>query len=124
MEAKKIHDDFDEVIEDYDGPLTIGMQQALVDSEIGPQVAYYLASNRKEAERIGKMTSLVEINKAIGKSKQSSKPDRAARARPTSLKPQVAAAHQSGERFLEVEERRGRYVLRGIFKGASKAAGY
>lgn len=66
-DARKIYDDFDEVIEEYDGPLTLGMQQALVDSEIGPQVAYYLASNRKEAERIGKMTSLVEINKAIGK---------------------------------------------------------
>lgn len=67
VEAKKIHEDFDEVIEDYDGPLTLGMQQALIDSEIGPQVAYFLASNRKEAERIGKMTSLVEINRAIAK---------------------------------------------------------
>ena len=65
--AKEIFDDFDEVIEDYDGPLTIGMQQALVDSEIGPQVAYYLAKNPKEAEKVGKMTSLIEINKFIGK---------------------------------------------------------
>lgn len=60
------YEDFDEVIEDYDGPLTIGMQQALLDSEIGPQVAYYLAKNPKEAEKLSKM-SLIELNKAIGR---------------------------------------------------------
>jgi hypothetical protein len=65
--AKEIYDDFDEVIEEYDGPLTIGMQQALVDSDIGPQVAYYLAKHPKEAEKIGAMRSIIEINKAIGK---------------------------------------------------------
>lgn len=65
--ARELYDDFDEVIESYDRPLTIGMMQALVDSEIGPQVAYYLAKHPKEAQRIEKMTSLVEINKAIGK---------------------------------------------------------
>jgi len=60
------YEDFDEVIEEYDGPLTIGMQQALLDSEIGPQVAYYLAKNPDEAERISKL-NLIEMNKAIGK---------------------------------------------------------
>ena len=65
-EAQKLHDDFDEVIEDYDGPLTIGMQQALLDSDIGPQVAYYIAQHPKVGEKMAKM-SILQINKEVAK---------------------------------------------------------
>lgn len=64
--AQEIYEDFDDVIEDYDGPLTIGMQQALLDSDMGPQVAYYIAQNPKVGEKMAKMT-LVQINKEVAK---------------------------------------------------------
>lgn len=64
--AQAKYDDFDDVIEDYDGPLTIGMQQALLDSEMGPEVAYHIAQNPKLGEKMAKMT-LVQINKEVAK---------------------------------------------------------
>ncbi len=65
-DAKTRHEDFDEVIEDYDGPLTIGMQQALLDSEMGPDVAYYIAKNPKIGKKMASMT-ILQINKEVAK---------------------------------------------------------
>lgn len=65
-EAQKAYDDFDEVIEDYDGPLTIGMQQALLDSDMGPQVAYHIAKNPKLGEKMAGMT-ILQLNKEVAK---------------------------------------------------------
>lgn len=65
-EAQKAYEDFDEVIEDYDGPLTIGMQQALLDSDMGPQVAYHIAKNPKLGEKMAGMT-ILQINKEVAK---------------------------------------------------------
>lgn len=56
--AREVHEDFDEIIENYDGPLTNEMQRELLASDVGPEIAYYLAKpeNRKLAEDISKMT--------------------------------------------------------------------
>lgn len=65
-EFKATNPDFDEVIDSYDGPLTAPMQQALLDSDIGPQVAYYLAQNPEEGEAMAKM-GVLALNKAFGR---------------------------------------------------------
>lgn len=64
-EFKATTPDFDDVIDSYDGPLTAPMQQALLDSDIGPQVAYYLAQNPEEAEALSKM-GVMALGKAVG----------------------------------------------------------
>lgn len=65
-EFKESTPDFDEVIDSYNGPLTAPMQQALLDSDVGPQVAYYLAQNPEEGEAMAKM-GVLALNKAIGR---------------------------------------------------------
>ena len=50
--ARKTHKDFDEVMEDSEAPMTGAMAHAITESDIGPQIAYYLAKNDKEAQRI------------------------------------------------------------------------
>lgn len=65
-ELKAATPDFDEVINSYDGPLTAPMQQALLESDIGPQVAYYLAKNPEEGEVLAQM-GVLALNKAIGR---------------------------------------------------------
>jgi hypothetical protein len=51
------HADFDEALEEIeDVQFTKSFQAALVESEIGPEIAYHLAKNRAEAERLGKLS--------------------------------------------------------------------
>lgn len=64
--ARESYADYDEVTESYDGPMTVEMQQAMLDSDVGADIAYYLASNPEEAERIAGMTVL-GMARAIGK---------------------------------------------------------
>jgi len=64
-EAKKIYDDFDEVI-NSDIPVSVAMAEVLTNSSIGAHLAYYLCQNEKEANKIFKMTPL-ETAKALGK---------------------------------------------------------
>lgn len=65
-EFAKVTPDFVDTIEDYDGPLTQTMEQAIVESDFGPQIAYYLAKNPAEAEKVSKM-SYGEVNRYFGK---------------------------------------------------------
>lgn len=65
-EFKAAQPDFDEVIESYEGPLTPHMQQALLDSEMGPQIAYYVAQHPEEGEALAQM-GVLALNKAIGR---------------------------------------------------------
>lgn len=58
--------DFDEVINSYDGPLTPNMQQVLLDSDLGPQIAYYVAQNPEEGEAMAKM-GVVQLSKYVGR---------------------------------------------------------
>ena len=53
--------DFEEVLASSDVPMTPPMQQAIMESEIGPKLAYYLANNPDEAEQIAGMSPIGAI---------------------------------------------------------------
>ena len=48
--------DFEDVIASSDVPMTEPMQQAIMESDIGPKLAYYLANNPEEAVKIANMS--------------------------------------------------------------------
>lgn len=67
QEFQKSHDDFDEVVSDVDDiPLSFALRDAIVTSDLGPQVMYELAQNRDELTRINSL-SLVDAAREIGK---------------------------------------------------------
>lgn len=63
--ARQAHDDFDEVV-DSELPLSDAMFQAIVESEQGAELAYYLGSHPEEAERIAKLSPVAAI-RALGR---------------------------------------------------------
>ena len=65
-EARTKYDDFEQVA--YNPKLTITnvMAETIQSSDIGPELAYYLGSNPKDAERISRMSPLGQA-KEIGK---------------------------------------------------------
>ena len=65
-EARNKYDDFAQVAYNPKLPVTDVMAETIQSSEIGPELAYYLGSNPKEAERISRMTPLSQA-KEIGK---------------------------------------------------------
>jgi hypothetical protein len=65
-EARSKYDDFEQVAYNPKLPVTNVMAETIQSSEIGPDLAYYLGSNPKEAERISRMTPLSQA-KEIGK---------------------------------------------------------
>lgn len=58
--------DFDEVIESSGVNITQPMAEAIMESDVGPKVAYYLARNPEKAEEIAEM-SPAQIHRAIGR---------------------------------------------------------
>lgn len=81
------YDDYDEVV-GQEIPITGVMQQALLESDHGAELAYWLGSNPKEAERIAKLGPVAAI-KALAKIEDSlsggSEP-------PAKLKPRASSA--------------------------------
>lgn len=66
-EIKKTHDDFDEVMEDVDDvKVSAAVHEIILDSDLGPALAYELAKNKSEFERINKLNPLAAA-KEIGK---------------------------------------------------------
>lgn len=65
-EYTKVAPDFAEVIEAYDGPFNQTIAQALLDSDMGPEVAYYLAKNPDEAETLEGM-NYGQVSRFFGK---------------------------------------------------------
>jgi hypothetical protein len=55
-EFAKSTPDFNELVSDPTLPITAEMAQAVQDSEIGPELAYHLASNRDVAEQVSRMS--------------------------------------------------------------------
>mgnify|MGYP007100053525 CR=1 FL=1 len=53
--------DFEEVLASSDVPMTPPMQRAIMESDIGPKLAYYLANNPDEAEQIAGMSPIGAI---------------------------------------------------------------
>lgn len=58
--------DFEEVLSSSDVPMSDFMRDAIIDSDLGPKVAYWLANNPDEAKKIASMSPLATI-KAIGR---------------------------------------------------------
>jgi hypothetical protein len=65
-EARTKYDDFEQVAYNPKLPITDVMAQTIQSSDIGPELAYYLGSNPKEADRISRMTPFMQA-KEIGK---------------------------------------------------------
>jgi len=65
-EARSKYDDFEQVAYNPNLPITDVMAQTIQASEIGPDVAYHLGANPKEAERISKLSPFLQA-KEIGK---------------------------------------------------------
>ena len=64
--AREKYDDFEQVAYNPKLPITTVMAETIQSSEIGPELAYYLGSNPKKAERISRMSPFVQA-KEIGK---------------------------------------------------------
>lgn len=65
-EARNKYDDFEQVAYNPKLPITNEMAQTIQSSEVGPDMAYYLGSNPKEAERISRLSPLAQA-KELGK---------------------------------------------------------
>lgn len=65
-EARGKYDDFEQVAYNPRLPVTDVMAETIQASEVGPDIAYYLGSNPKEAERIARLSPLLQA-KEIGK---------------------------------------------------------
>ena len=64
--ARDKYDDFDQVAYNPNLPITTVMAQSIQASDVGPEVAYYLGANPKEAERISRLGPILQA-KEIGK---------------------------------------------------------
>jgi hypothetical protein len=60
------YDDFEQVAYNPKLPITNVMAETIQSSDIGPELAYYLGTNPKDAERISRMTPFAQA-KEIGK---------------------------------------------------------
>ena len=58
--ARQAHPDFDEVV-DSDVPVSAAMQQAILESDNGAEIAYWLGKHPEEAERISKLPPIAAI---------------------------------------------------------------
>jgi len=65
-EARTKYDDFEQVAYNPKLPITDVMAQTIQSSDVGPDMAYYLGSNPKEAERISRLSPFMQA-KEIGK---------------------------------------------------------
>ena len=65
-EARSKYEDFEQVAYNPSLPITTVMAQTIQASDIGPEMAYYLGTNPKEADRISKLPPFLQA-KEIGK---------------------------------------------------------
>ena len=64
--AREKYEDFEQVAYNQSLPITTVMAQTIQASDVGPDVAYYLGSNPREAERISRLSPYLQA-KEIGK---------------------------------------------------------
>lgn len=65
-QAREKYDDFEQVVYNQNLPITDVMAQTIQASDVGPDVAYYLGSNPKEADRIARLSPFLQA-KEIGR---------------------------------------------------------
>lgn len=66
-DARNKYDDFEQVAYNPKLPISTAMAETIQASDIGPDIAYYLGSNPKEAARIAALKSPILQAKEIGK---------------------------------------------------------
>jgi hypothetical protein len=89
-QARDKYDDFEQVAYNPKLPITNVMADTIRASDVGPDVAYYLGSNAKEAERIARLPPLLqakEIGKIEAKLASDPAPTRKASSAPTPISP-------------------------------------
>ena len=64
--AREKYDDFEQVAYNPSLKVTTVMAQTIQASDVGPEIAYFLGSNPKEAERISRLSPFLQA-KEIGK---------------------------------------------------------
>lgn len=67
VDAQAQHDDFDEVVSRPDIQISAAMQDGMVQSEIGPEIAYFLGKNPDEAKKLFALGNTMAAVKAFGK---------------------------------------------------------
>ena len=95
--AREKYDDFESVALNPKLPITQVMAQAIQASDTGPDVAYYLGTNPKEAERIAKLPAILQA-KEIGKIEAkvaATPPVKKSSAAPTPISPVTSRASGS-----------------------------
>jgi hypothetical protein len=88
-EVRSKYDDFEQVAYNPNLPITNVMAEAIQSSDIGPEVAYFLGTNPKEAERISKLTPYVQA-KEIGAKLADNPPVKKTSSAPTPITPVTA----------------------------------
>ena len=97
-EVRGKYDDFDQVAYNPQLPITDVMAETIRASEIGPELAYHLGSNPKEAERIARLSPFLQA-KEIGKIEAKladAPPVKKTSSAPAPIKPVSARATNSG----------------------------
>lgn len=84
--ARDKYEDFDDALESITVPITDAVQEAILESPMGADIAYHLANNPKELQRLGKLSAVqaaIEIGKLEAK---------LTTPKPAEKKPKVSAA--------------------------------
>lgn len=67
--AAEKYDDFEDVVSNPSLPITLAMRDAIGESDVGGEIAYYLGSNLKEAAEIAQLSPVQQV-KAIDRLEQ------------------------------------------------------
>jgi hypothetical protein len=94
-DARGKYDDFEQVAYNPNLRITTVMAETIQTSEVGPDVAYYLGSNPKEADRISRLSPILQA-KEIGKIEAtlvSNPPVKKSSSAPTPISPVTARSN-------------------------------
>jgi hypothetical protein len=97
-QAREKYEDFEQVALNPKLPITNVMAETIRASDMGPDVAYYLGANPKEAERISRLSPILQA-KEIGKIEvkvASEPPVKKTTSAPAPLRPVSARASTTG----------------------------
>lgn len=87
VKARDKYQDYDAVVNNRDLPITADMSRAIVQSEYGPDVAYFLGTNPEEAQRISRLSpegQIMELGYLTAQFRQAAKSETTAQVRPSS----------------------------------------
>ncbi len=65
-QAREKYDDFDQVVQNPQLPITLEMAEVIRASDMGPDLAYHLGTNPKEAQRIARLSPFLQA-KELGR---------------------------------------------------------